>query len=122
MSAEQFLDHAMDLADISRAIIREEISRPRVVTVKTDETPVTPTDQKVERALRDAIKKTYPQHGIVGEEYDDQHTDSDYVWVLDPIDGTMAFIAGLPTFSTLIALTWRGSPILGVMDLSLIHI
>lgn len=116
MNAARFLDHAIHLADVSRAIIRKEISRPRVVTVKSDDTPVTPTDQKVERALRDAIKEIFPEHGIVGEEYGDQNPDSDYVWVLDPIDGTMAFIAGLPTFSTLIALTWRGSPILGVMD------
>ncbi|MEE9334662.1 MAG: inositol monophosphatase family protein [Granulosicoccaceae bacterium] len=116
MNAAQFVDHANHLADISRAILREEINQPRVVTVKSDATPVTPTDQKVERALRAAINEAYPEHGIVGEEYDDQHTDSDFVWVLDPIDGTMSFVAGLPTFCTLIALTWKGSPILGVMD------
>jgi inositol-phosphate phosphatase/L-galactose 1-phosphate phosphatase/histidinol-phosphatase len=116
MSAAQFVGHANRFADISRAIIREQIYRPREVTVKSDATPVTPIDQKVERALRAAIEETFPQHGIVGEEYDNLNSDSDYVWVLDPIDGTMAFIAGLPTFATLIALTWRGSPILGVMD------
>ncbi len=54
------------------------------------------------------------EHGIVGEEYQDSYSDSDYVWILDPIDGTKAFVAGLPTFSTLIALTWRGTPILGL--------
>jgi histidinol phosphatase-like enzyme (inositol monophosphatase family) len=116
MNAAQFVDHANRLADISRNIIREEIYRPREVTVKSDATPVTPIDQKVERALRAAITEMFPEHGIVGEEYDNLDSDSDYVWVLDPIDGTMAFIAGLPTFATLIALTWRGSPILGVMD------
>jgi len=116
MSAAQFVDDAIRFADISRAIIRQEISQPRIVTVKSDATPVTPTDQNVERALREAIKQSYPEHGIVGEEYGDQNSDSDYVWVLDPIDGTMAFVAGLPTFSTLIALTWRGSPVLGIMD------
>ncbi|MFQ3343037.1 MAG: inositol monophosphatase family protein [Pseudomonadales bacterium] len=116
MNATQFVSHANRLADISRDIIREEIYRPREVTVKSDATPVTPIDQKVERALREAITEMFPEHGIVGEEYDNIDSDSDYVWVLDPIDGTMAFIAGLPTFATLIALTWRGSPILGVMD------
>lgn len=116
MSAAQFVDQANRFADISRAIIREEISRPREVSVKSDATPVTPIDQKVERALRAEIEKTFPEHGIVGEEYGDSKSDSDYVWVLDPIDGTMAFIAGLPTYSTLIALTWRGTPILGIMD------
>ena len=116
MSAAEFVGQINRFADISRAIIREEIYRPREVMVKSDSTPVTPIDQKVERALRAAIKETFPEHGIVGEEYDNLNTDSDYVWVLDPIDGTMAFIAGLPTFATLIALTWRGAPILGVMD------
>ncbi|MFT5112084.1 MAG: inositol-phosphate phosphatase/L-galactose 1-phosphate phosphatase/histidinol-phosphatase [Parasphingorhabdus sp.] len=116
MDAAQFVSDAKRFADISRSIIREEIYLPREVEVKSDATPVTPIDKKVERALRAEIEKTFPEHGIVGEEYDTVHQDSDYVWVLDPIDGTMAFIAGLPTFSTLIALTWRGSPILGVMD------
>jgi inositol-phosphate phosphatase/L-galactose 1-phosphate phosphatase/histidinol-phosphatase len=116
MSAAPFVTHANRFADISRAIIREEIYRPREVTVISDATPVTPVDQKVERALRAAIQETFPEHGIVGEEYDNLEQESDYVWVLDPIDGTMAFIAGLPTFATLIALTWRGAPILGIMD------
>ncbi len=116
MNANQFVKHANSFDDISRTINREEIYRPRQDTVKSDATPVTPIDQKVERALRATIQETFPDHGIVGEEYANLDSDSDYVWVLDPIDGTMAFIAGLPTFATLIALTWRGAPILGVMD------
>ena len=116
MNANDFVRQANQFADISRAIIRQEINRPRDVTVKSDSTPVTPVDQQVELALRAAIKKAFPQHGIVGEEYDDEGTDSDYVWILDPIDGTMSFVAGMPTFATLIALTWRGAPILGIMD------
>jgi inositol-phosphate phosphatase/L-galactose 1-phosphate phosphatase/histidinol-phosphatase len=116
MNAAHFVSKANGFADISRAIIREELYRPRQVTVKSDATPVTPVDQRVELALRAAIEETYPEHGIVGEEFDTLKSDSDYVWILDPIDGTMAFVAGLPTFSTLIALTWRGTPILGIMD------
>jgi len=116
MNAAHFVGDANRFADISRAIIREELYRPRQVTVKSDATPVTPVDQRVELALRAAIKETFPEHGIVGEEFDTVESDSDYVWILDPIDGTMAFVAGLPTFSTLIALTWRGAPILGIMD------
>jgi len=116
MNANSFVRQANHFADISRAIIRQEINRPRDVTVKSDATPVTPIDQQVELALRVAIKEAFPQHGIVGEEYEDVGSDSDYIWVLDPIDGTMSFVAGMPTFATLIALTWRGAPILGVMD------
>ncbi|MCL4154910.1 UNVERIFIED_CONTAM: hypothetical protein GTU68_061284 [Idotea baltica] len=116
MNANDFVSQANHFADISHGIIRQEINRPRDVTVKSDATPVTPVDQQVELALRAAIKNAFPEHGIVGEEYDDVSADSDYVWVLDPIDGTMSFVAGMPTFATLIALTWRGAPILGVMD------
>ncbi len=116
MIPADFVAHANRFADISRAIIHKEIYQPREVTIKSNFSPVTPVDQKVERALRTAVETTFPEHGIVGEEYDSCNADSEYVWVLDPIDGTMAFIAGLPTFSTLIALTWRGSPILGIMD------
>ncbi|OED41172.1 hypothetical protein AB833_10485 [Chromatiales bacterium (ex Bugula neritina AB1)] len=116
MNASEFANHAGKLADISRALILDDFYTPRVVTVKSDATPVTPTDQKVERALRQAITEAWPTHGIIGEEYGDHNPDSDYIWVLDPIDGTKAFVAGLPTFSTLIALTWRGSPVLGLMD------
>jgi len=116
MNAERFVSAAEQFADISREIIRKEIYQPRQVTVKSDDTPVTPIDQKVERALRAAIEKAFPDHGILGEEYDARNVDSDYVWILDPIDGTMAFIAGLATFGTLIALTFRGSPILGILD------
>lgn len=116
MNATDFVGQANHFADISRAIIRQEINRPRDVTVKSDATPVTPVDQQVELALRAAIKEAFPQHGIIGEEYDNVNSESDYIWILDPIDGTMSFVAGLPTFATLIALTWRGTPILGVMD------
>lgn len=116
MNAEQFVGAAEQFADISRAIIRDEIYQSRQVTVKSDGTPVTPIDQKVERALRAAITETFPDHGIFGEEYDATNRESDYAWILDPIDGTMAFIAGLTNFGTLIALTWRGSPVLGILD------
>ena len=116
MDAAQFVGQANQFADISRAIIREEIYRPREVEVKADDTPVTPIDQKVERALRTAIAEAFPDHGIVGEEYDNVNPDAEYTWVLDPIDGTMAFIAGLPCFGTLIALTRGGAPILGILD------
>lgn len=81
MNAIDFVSQANHFADISRAIIRKEINRPRDVTVKSDATPVTPVDQRVELALRAAINEAFPQHGIIGEEYDDQNSDSDYSWI-----------------------------------------
>ena len=65
--------------------------------------------------MRTLIKKTFPAHGIVGEELGAERADAEYVWVLDPIDGTKSFICGLPAWGTLIALTRRGEPIYGMM-------
>ena len=66
--------------------------------------------------MRQLLDKHVPQHGVFGEEHGAVRTDAEYVWVLDPIDGTKAFITGLPIFGTLIALLHRGVPVLGVID------
>src|SRR5262249_45156905 len=66
--------------------------------------------------MRRLIAARFPEHGIIGEEYGPERADSEYVWVLDPIDGTKSFISGIPLFGTLIALAHRGRPILGVID------
>ena len=83
---------------------------------KGDDSPVTEIDRGVETALRARIAAAFPQHGIQGEEFGAQATDAEYVWVIDPIDGTKAFVAGIPVFGTLIALTRKGVPVLGVID------
>ena len=67
-------------------------------------------------AERRLIAESFPSHGIIGEEFGEHAADAEYVWVLDPIDGTKSFISGVPLFGTLIALTYRGAPILGVID------
>ena len=77
--------------------------------------PVTQADRAGEVAMRHLIKRSFPTHGIVGEEFGAEREDADYVWVLDPIDGTRAFIAGLPTWGTLIGLTYRRRPVFGMM-------
>jgi len=77
--------------------------------------PVTEADRAGEAAIRQMIKRTFPTHGIVGEEFGSEREDSEYVWVLDPIDGTRAFIAGLPTWGTLIGLNRAGRPCFGMM-------
>ncbi len=78
--------------------------------------PVTDADIAAERAMRALIEREFPEHGIHGEEFGKSGGDSGYEWVIDPIDGTRAFIAGLPTWGVLIALTFEGRPIVGVMD------
>lgn len=77
--------------------------------------PVTEGDRAGEAAMRRLIRATFPSHGIVGEEYGAENEDAEYVWVLDPIDGTRAFIAGIPVWGTLIGLARHGSPTFGMM-------
>lgn len=77
--------------------------------------PVTVADREGESAIRELIHSRFPAHGILGEEHGDHQLDADSVWVLDPIDGTRAFIAGLPTWGTLIGLCEGGRPSRGMM-------
>jgi myo-inositol-1(or 4)-monophosphatase len=77
--------------------------------------PVTAADRAAETAMRTLIRQHFPDHGIIGEEFGDERTDAEYVWVLDPIDGTKSFIAGMPAWGTLIALARAGAPVYGMM-------
>jgi myo-inositol-1(or 4)-monophosphatase len=77
--------------------------------------PVTEADRAAEAVMRRLIKANFPQHGIVGEEFGNEREDADYVWVLDPIDGTKSFIGGFPIWGTLIALQHKGMPVFGMM-------
>jgi histidinol phosphatase-like enzyme (inositol monophosphatase family) len=77
--------------------------------------PVTEADRAAEAVMRRLIKANFPQHGIVGEEFGNEREDAEYVWVLDPIDGTKSFISGFPIWGTLIALLHRGTPVFGMM-------
>ena len=77
--------------------------------------PVTAADKGAEAAIRQLISKTFPDHGVIGEEYGEDRTDAEFVWVLDPVDGTRAFVAGLPVWTTLIGLRYQGAPVLGLI-------
>jgi len=77
--------------------------------------PVTAADRAAETAMRTLIRESFPDHGIVGEEFGSERTEAEYCWVLDPIDGTKSFIAGMPAWGTLIALTRGGAPVYGMM-------
>jgi len=78
--------------------------------------PVTAADRAAETAMRSLIRRTFPSHGVVGEEFGPERPEAEYVWVLDPIDGTKSFIAGMPAWGTLIALTRNGAPVFGMMN------
>ena len=78
--------------------------------------PVTAADRAAETAMRTLIRRTFPDHGIIGEEHGRERADAEYVWVLDPIDGTKSFISGMPAWGTLIALLRAGQPVFGMMS------
>ncbi len=77
--------------------------------------PVTVADKAAERALRKLIKRRFPEHGILGEEYGEENSDAQYCWIIVPIDGTRSFISGLPLWGTLIGLYRDGKPLAGIM-------
>jgi myo-inositol-1(or 4)-monophosphatase len=77
--------------------------------------PVTAADRAAEGAMRTLIRRTFPDHGVIGEEYGTEGGDAEYVWVLDPIDGTKSFISGMPAWGTLIGLLRFGEPVFGMM-------
>ena len=108
---------AEQLADASGPVARRYFRTPLAIDDKQDDSPVTRADREAETAMRTIIEAARPDDGILGEEHGALRTDAEYVWVLDPIDGTRAFINGLPVFGTLIALTRHGAPILGVIDM-----
>mgnify|MGYP005839093247 CR=1 FL=1 len=114
---ETYLRFADTLADVSRAMLCGVADQRPDVELKADASYVTATDKAVEAALRDRIAERFPDHGILGEEWGRENLGAEFVWVLDPIDGTAPFIAGLPVYGTLIGLAWGGRPYLGIIDL-----
>jgi len=103
-----------DLARASGEFIRPHFGDPALaVERKADATPVTVADKGAEELMRGLIARRFPDHGIIGEEYGAERAEAEFVWMLDPIDGTKSFITGVPLWGTLIALLHRGQPVLG---------
>jgi histidinol phosphatase-like enzyme (inositol monophosphatase family) len=112
----EFVALAHSLADAVRPIAARYFRTPVSVDDKSDQSPVTIADREAETAMRAILNARVPDHGVYGEEHGVERGDADWLWVLDPIDGTRAFITGLPIFGTLIALLHEGVPVLGVID------
>ena len=112
----QYSAFAAHLADLARPIAKHYFRSDLKVIDKPDATPVTLADMEIETRIREEIARVYPSHGVLGEEHDDTNLDAEWVWVIDPIDGTKAFTCGKPQFGTLVALTYRGEPVIGVID------
>lgn len=114
MADAAFLKH------LARLAAAETLPRFRAEAAVTDKgvgrfDPVTEADREAERAIRAAIESAYPDHGIVGEEFGAKNAGAEHVWVIDPVDGTRAFISGVPVWGTLIGLTRGGRAVAGVM-------
>jgi myo-inositol-1(or 4)-monophosphatase len=118
MSAVEFGAFIDELATVSGEAIRPFFRTTLSVEDKSHGgpyDPVTAADRAAELAMRTLIRRQFPSHGIVGEEFGPEGAEAEYVWVLDPIDGTKSFISGMPAWGTLIALTRGGQPIFGMV-------
>lgn len=103
---------AQQSGDFIRPLFR---SAELAVETKSDESPVTAADRGAEELMRRLIHARFPTHGVIGEEGGNENAGAEFVWVLDPIDGTKSFITGVPLFTTLIALLHQGQPVLGAI-------
>ena len=110
------METALAAADAAGAVIRPYFRADLQTDSKADCSPVTLADRNAEQAMRALLGAAYPDHGIHGEEFGLDHPGASHRWVLDPIDGTRAFITGRPVFGTLIALMQDGVPVLGIID------
>ncbi|MEM1452126.1 MAG: inositol monophosphatase family protein [Planctomycetota bacterium] len=113
---DEFVRLATRLAEDAHGYLRDAFPRRGEVEIKPDGTPVTPFDRGLEERLRGILAREAPSHGVLGEEFGAENADAEWVWVLDPIDGTKAFLTGKPTFGSLIALAHERVPVLGVIE------
>tara|TARA_Y100000741_G_C18141201_1_gene513206 strand:+ start:24 stop:800 length:777 start_codon:yes stop_codon:yes gene_type:complete len=112
----EFVSFANLLADLASKKSMEYFRKKLNVENKDDESPVTIADKETEEIIRDEIRKNYPNHGILGEEYESENLDSEFIWVIDPIDGTRSYIAGHKDFGNLISLLHNNKPVIGIIN------
>ena len=105
---------AKEAASAAAVVIKRYYRNDTAVTLKADQTPVTQADVESELEIKRVLKRYFPDHGYYGEESAIERPDADYLWLIDPIDGTKSFVRNYPLFSTQIALMHRGELILGV--------
>jgi len=104
------------LSNASAEIIKNHFRSDLKIEEKDDNSPVTIADKKAEEVMRELIMREFPDHGIMGEEFEEHNEGAEYQWVLDPIDGTKSFISGALSFGTLIALLKNGAPQVGIIN------
>ncbi len=114
MPQSPFLATALEAARAAADVVRHYYQSNLAITIKADKSPVTVADVETEKTIRSILEARYPDHGFYGEETGSNHLDAEYVWIVDPIDGTKSFVREYPMFSTQIALMHRGKLIVGV--------
>ena len=107
---------AAELADRAGAVLRRYFRTRLAVEAKADHSPVSLADREAEAVMREHLARTLPDHAVMGEEFGGAIPTDRPVWVLDPIDGTKAFLSGRPTFGIALALLMAGEPVLGLVD------
>jgi len=113
----ELLETAQELADVLRDRIKEAVGQGLTIDAKPDQSLVTSADVEGEQAFRSAVIARQPAHGVRGEEYPPLNPEAEFCWVVDPIDGTAEFAAGVPVWGSIIALYYRDRPLVGVIDL-----
>jgi histidinol phosphatase-like enzyme (inositol monophosphatase family) len=114
---QAYLDIILGITKEAALIPRKYFRDGVDIIHKSDTTPVTVADREVEEFIRAALIRHFPDHGIVGEEFADRKTDSPFTWIIDPIDGTRAFISGMPLYGMLVGLLEYDQPVLGVVQM-----
>ncbi len=112
----EFVSFANLLADLASKKSMQYFRKKLDVENKDDKSPVTIADKETEEVIRDKIRKSFPDHGILGEEYENENLESEFIWVIDPIDGTRSYIAGHKDFGNLISLLHNNQPIIGIIN------
>jgi len=114
---QDFITLAERLVEAAAVVVLRYFRQSLDIQRKADESPVTIADREAEAAMRALIGDAFPSHGVVGEEQGRTRSEAEYVWVLDPIDGTKRFVTGHAQFGTLVGLLHRGRPVLGMIDM-----
>lgn len=111
---EEALEEAAGIAESCSRIALSYFRQALLIESKADASPVTIADKKTEEAIRSELSRAFPDHGMVGEEFGEEGMDREYIWTIDPIDGTRSFIRGIPLFGTLLGLLHKGEPVVGI--------
>ena len=120
LNNSELLKFGLNFADVSKKILQKNYFKNFDIEEKNDGSLVTNIDKEIEEKFRKTLKKKFPEHGVIGEEFGPENENNEYVWILDPLDGTHSFIAGKPLFGTLICCMKNSKPIIGVVDIPIL--